>query len=223
MVVSGAHLLFLERLWNKLPLPFFKQTGLFLFLVFYALITHLHPPVVRSLFSFFLFQINRRFKLFWSQALITHLSGILCLFYSPQWIHSVSLHLSWLAGLAQTFSTSSIKRSLFTYIIVFPIISQWQFLHPLTVLINWLAAPVIGFVLLPLSFMTVAFPFLQGFSDRVWEGMFFILKFFNRMLPDFGWQPDLSVFKEYIWFYIGCVFLTVCLSGIWSKRLGWRF
>ena len=142
MVVSGAHLMFLEKLWIKLPLPFFKKSGLFFFLLFYALITQLHPPVVRALFSFFLFQMSRSYKFFWNHPFVTHLSGILCLMCSPQWIHSLSLQLSWLAALAQGTSSSSFKRAFFTYIIVFPIVSQWQFLHPLTVLINWLAAPV---------------------------------------------------------------------------------
>ena len=219
MVVSGAHLLFLERLWIKLPLPFFKKTGLSFFLVFYALITHLHPPVLRALFSFFLFQLSQSQKLFWSQSVITHLSGFLCLFYSPQWTHSLSLQLSWLASLAQGLSSSSLVKALCTYVIVFPIISQWQFLHPLTVLINWLIAPLIGFFLLPLSFITAFLPFLQFVNDKIWDFIFFLLTFINQLLPDF---PRLSTFqqfqKEYIWLYINCIFLISYLINIWSKR-----
>ena len=222
MVVSGAHLLFLEKLWIKLPLPFFKKSGLFIFLVFYALITQLHPPVVRALFSFFLFQLSRSYKFFWSHPLVTHLSGILCLIYSPHWVHSLSLKLSWLAALAQGISSSPFKRALFTYVIVFPIVSQWQFLHPLTVLINWLAAPFIGFIMLPLSFVTALFSFLQPFSDSLWETLFFILTRLNRILPD---GPEFSVFQQFqdlIWFYIGVVFLISYTINIWSRRMGKR-
>ena len=222
MVVSGAHLLFLEKLWTKLPLPVFKKSGLFFFLIFYALITELHPPVVRALFSFFLFQLSQNHKLFWGHFLITHLSGVLCLFYSPYWIRSISLQLSWLASLAHGTSSSSLKKAFLTYIIVFPIVSQWQFLHPLTVFINWSLAPLIGFVLLPLSFITAFFPFFQPFSDKVWNFVFFILKWANQLMPDW---PRLSIFKQFqgfMWFYIGGVFLISCVVNIWAKRMGKR-
>ena len=219
MVVSGAHLLFLEKLWMKLSLPFFKKSGLFVFLVLYALVTHLHPPVVRALFSFFLFQMSQSFKLFWGQPLVTHLSGLLCLVYSPYWIHSLSLQLSWLASLAHGISASPLKKAFFTYIIVFPIVSQWQFLHPLTVLINWLAAPFLGFVLLPLSFVAALFPFFQAFGDRAWDLVFFVLRSVSRTLPD---GPQMSFFQNFqglIWFYVAAVFLISFTVNVWGKRL----
>lgn len=220
MVVSGAHLIFMEKLWMKCPLPFFKKTGLFLFIVFYALITHLHPPVVRALFSFFLFQLSHSGKLFWSHSLVTQFSGVFCLIYSPHWIHSLSLQLSWLAALAYGMSSSSVKKALIIYVVVFPFVSQWQFLHPLTVLINWLLAPLIGFILLPLSFVTALFSFLQPVSDTVWNFIFFILKGASHLLPDL---PRLSFFQklqEYTWLYIGSVFLISHITAIWRKRTG---
>lgn len=218
MVVSGAHLIFMEKLWMKCPLPFFKKTGLFLFIVLYALITHLHPPVVRALFSFFLFQLSHSGKLFWSHSFVTQFSGILCLIHSPHWIHSSSLQLSWLAALAYGISSSPVKKAFIVYIVVFPLISQWQFLHPLTVLINWLLAPVIGFILLPLSFITALFSFLQPLSDTIWSSIFIILKWVSELLPNL---PKLSIFKnlrEYTWVYIGSMFLISHTIAIWFKR-----
>ena len=52
MVVSGAHLLFLERLWKSINLPFFRTGGILFLLILYALTANLHPPVLRALFSF---------------------------------------------------------------------------------------------------------------------------------------------------------------------------
>lgn len=220
MVVSGAHLIFMEKLWMKCPLPFFKKTGLFFLIVFYALITHLHPPVVRALFSFFLFQMSHSKKLFWSHPLVTQLSGIFCLIYSPQWISSFSLQLSWLAALAYGISSSPLKKAFIIYLVAFPLISQWQFLHPLTVLVNWLLSPIIGFIMLPLSFVTALFSFLQPLSDTVWSLIFLILKWISGLLPDLPKPSFFQNAREYIWLYIASVFLLSHITAIWLKRTG---
>ena len=221
MTVSGAHLLFMERLWIKLPLPFLKKTWIFLFLIFYALITDLHPPVVRALFAFFLFQLSHSYKLCWSHPLVTHLSGALCLFYSPHWIHSVSLQLSWLASLAYGISSFALMRALTIYIIVLPVVSQWSFLHPLTAFVNWSLAPLVGALLLPLSFAAAVLPFLLPLSDAAFSALFLLLKEIVRLLPDLPRLKSFRVFvDDFIWIYIGAVFILSCLASVWSRRTG---
>ena len=217
MVVSGAHLLFLEKLWKNLNPPLFQTAGIIILLTLYALTANLHPPVLRALFSFLLLKINTSYKLFWNSSLITHFSGILCLIYSPSWVFSPSLHLSWLASLAQNSSPSRLKKSLLTYMIVLPICNRWQFLHPFTVFINWALAPFIGSVLFPLSLLTILFHPLCPLVDTLWTGVLNLLSLFQMFLPHFHlikWHIP----ENGIWIYILLVFAIIEMTSVHKKR-----
>ena len=217
MVVSGAHLLFLERLWKNLNLPLFQSAGVIFLLTLYALTAKFHPPVLRALFVFLLLKISYSYKLFWSPSLITHLSGVLCLIHSPSWIFSPSLHLSWLASLAQNISPSQLKKSLLTYIIILPVCNRWQFLHPFTVFINWIAAPFIGSVLFPCSLLTILFHPLCPLTDKIWEGVLTLLFLFQKFIPHFHlikWHIP----EQGIWIYILSVFIVIEIVSVYQKR-----
>lgn len=218
MVVSGAHLLFLEKFWKKVNPPFFQTGGIIILLTLYTLTANLHPPVLRALFSFLLLKISSSYKLFWNSFLITHLSGILCLIYSPSWVFSPSLHLSWLASLSQNASPSRLKKSLLTYIIILPICNRWQFLHPFTVFINWIIAPFIGAVLFPLSLLTILFPPVHFITDKLWTGILKFLSLFQMFLPDFH-LIKWSVPESGVWIYILLVFIVLQISSIYKKRI----
>ena len=217
MVVSGAHLLFLEKLWKNLNPPLFQASGIICLLTLYALTANFHPPVLRALFSFLLLKISGSYKLFWSPTLITHLSGILCLIHSPSWVFSPSLHLSWIASLAQHLSPSRLKKSLLTYLIILPVCNRWQFLHPFTVFINWILAPFIGSVLFPLSLLTVLFHPLSPMTDKLWKGILNGLSFFQMFIPHFHlikWHIP----EKGIWIYILLVFFIIEITSVYKKR-----
>lgn len=218
-VVSGAHLLFLERFWKHLPLPkFLKNQGLFIVLILYAFACHLYPPVMRALFSFFIFQFSRSLKLFWNAHFITLLSGILCLIYKPSWIYSFSLQLSLLACFLQNISISSIKKSFFIYIFILPVINRWQALHPLTVLINWAFTPLIGSLLFPLSFLSPFFPPVYMITDFLWLIVLQVLKvtnFFPSQSPLMKW----FIPKEWMWLYVSFVCFFVFIINFLKKNL----
>ena len=217
MVVSGAHLLFLEAAWRKTPLPpKIKTPALVLLLIVYALAARMNPPVMRALFGFFLFRISQSCKLFWSAGMRIHISGLLCLLYQPAWARSSSLQLSWLASLAQNHSTS-LKRAFVTYLFILPIISRWQSLPPLTVIINWLLAPLIGSLLFPLSFLGAAFPPLRAVCDCLWEALFLFLRLFEgwpRVSPLQGW----SLPPEWTWEYLALIFLVMHVVETYRRR-----
>ena len=191
-VISGAHLLFLESLWLKLPLPKnIKNKTLSLFLVLYALTGRFQPPVLRALFSVFFLQISQKLKLFWSPTGITLLSALACLIYNKEWVNSISLQLSVLASLVYSVPKSSLKKAFFIYLSLLPLLNHWQSLHPLTVLINWILAPVISGLLFPLSFLSPFLPFLYKLSDFLWLIFlkllelvkFFTLRNFSNKIP----------------------------------------
>ena len=217
-VVSGAHLIFLENLWLKLPLPkTIKNNGLSLFLIFYALINQFQPPVLRALFSVFFRQISQKLKLFWSPEGVTLLSALACLVYNKEWINSSSLQLSVLASLIYSIPKSSLKKAFFIYLALLPILNRWQSLHPLTVLINWILAPVISGFLFPLSFLSPFLPFLYKINDFLWM-LFLKLLEIAKFLP-----PDTALIKyqlpkDWTWFYILFVFFLLSLFKKLRRR-----
>ena len=217
-VVSGAHLLFLENLYLKLPLPKpIKNGGLCFFLILYALASQFQPPVVRALFSFFLLQFSQRLKLFWSATGRTLLSALFCLIYNKDWIDSGSLQLSVLASLVYSVPKSSLKKAFFIYLFLLPFLNRWQSLHPLTVLINWILAPVISGLLFPLSFLSPFLPFLYKISDFLWL-------VFLRLLEGVKFLPaDTALIKyqlpeKWTWFYI--LFIFFVLSAFKKLKRG---
>ena len=202
MVISGAHLIFLEYWLSKLPFPSkFKKLFLSVALIIYALISLLHPPVLRALFAFFLRQFSEKNHLFWGPFQITLLSAVLCCFYVPNAKDSFSLQLSVLATLLFHFCKDALFRSFVIYLFVLPIINHFHELSSLSVLINWILAPFISSLLFPLSFLTVFCPFLYPFTDSLW---FFFLKALKltELLPFqysfFSWALP----RQWIWFYI---------------------
>ncbi len=217
-VVSGAHLLFLEKFWKKLPLPVFLKTyGVFVILILYALISRMYPPVTRALFSFFLFRLSQSLKLFWSAGGITLLSGILCLIYQPRWADSFSLQLSLLASLLYSLPTNSIKKCFFIYVFILPVVNRWQALHPLTVLLNWTLAPLIASLLFPLSFLSPMIPILYPVTDFLWAFPIQVLKI-AKLFPSESPLMQWFIPKEWIWPYIGFVCFVIFIFGFFQKK-----
>ena len=224
MVVSGAHLIFLERFLNKLPLGKIKTPVICLTLVFYSLMSGLNPPVLRALFSFFLFNFSKHFKLFWSSFLVSFLSVLLCLLFDPSLSSSQSLMLSFLATFLQAVPVSFFKKCFLIYVFVSPIINQWQVLSPLTIFVNWSLAPFLGAVLFPLTFLSPFFPPLCFVADFLWGLVIKALKI-TEIFPSL---PDFLIFimpERYLWLYIlGVCFIVYLVSlRIKRKRLYPRF
>ena len=218
-VISGAHLLFLESFWKKLPLPqFLKTHGLFVILILYALASHLHPPVLRALFAFFLFRLSQSLKLFWNANFITLLSAVFCLTYKPSLVHSFSLQLSLLACFLQNISTNSIKKCFFIYLFILPIVNRWQALHPLTILINWTLAPIVSGWLFPLSFLSPFFPVLYTLTDSLWAFTLQALKLV-KFLPSQSPLIKWSIPKEWIWPYIALTGLIVFVINCFKRKI----
>ncbi len=216
MVISGAHLLFLEKFWKILPLPYkIKKLSLYLILILYTLGASLYPPVTRALFAFCLFRFSESKKLFLSSTFVTHLSGFLCLIYNPSWVHSSSLQLSWLASLSQNTKTS-LKKCILTYFIILPIINRWQELHYLTIIINWLISPLIGAILFPLSFLSVLFHPLHFLTDKLWNIIFDILQIVKFFPPSISFL-NFSVPKNWTWLYISFTLLIFYIINSYKR------
>ncbi len=216
MIISGAHLLFLEKFWKKLPLPYMVKTlSLYFILTLYTLGALLHPPITRALFSFCLFRFSESKKLFLNSNIVTHLSGFLCLIYNPSWINSTSLQLSWLASLSQNAKTS-LRKCFLTYFIILPIINRWQEIHYITIIINWLFAPLIGAILFPLSFLSAFFHPLHFLTDTLWDIIFNILQIV-KLFPSSISSLKFSIPVKWTWLYISSTILIFYIMDSYKR------
>ena len=219
MVISGAHLIFIEKAFGCFPKFPFKNFILCVLLCLYALSAGLRPPVLRALFSLLLVYSIRRFKGFMSPYLRVQISGLLCLVCEGGWYQSLSLQLSWLASMGMCRRDfSRLKSCTLTYLLLLPIISQWGGSHPLSILVNWLVAPLASCLLLPLSFLSLLFPSFRFVTDRLWT---WFIEGLNRLQPlmenqDVIWLPRLSSFQ--IWLYIVVVFMVLQMALTAHRR-----
>lgn len=219
MVISGAHLIFMEKTWNLLPSFRFKNILLVLFLLIYSMGTGLNPPILRALFSLLLARINKNLKLFWSPYIRVQISGLLCLLCQGSWFHSLSLQLSWIASMGMSnHQLSRLHSCILTFVLILPIVSQWGGLHPLSIVANWLITPFISCLLLPFSLLTIPFPFLRLFTDKIWEQFIQIMNLLKPLMENKGIELSWSFSSFQRWVYICLIFITLQLLFVYFRR-----
>lgn len=156
-VVSGAHLLLIERLLLRSKI----NSGIILStLVLYAFACNLGAPVVRCLLAFGLnfFLISKNIR--WPAHFRLLLIGLAALCFNFNWINSISLQMSWLAAFLvmlgeKIFTSRSLlfKQSLF-FVTLLPTVVYFQIPGAGTILLNMMLAPWLEFVLFPLGLCT---------------------------------------------------------------------
>ena len=171
MVVSGAHLMFLEKSLNIFPQWKYKKILTLWILSFYTLFTQMNPPILRALVSIFLREFSQKFSLHWDSYYRLILSGLICLTLNPYWITSTSLQLSLVGTLAFSYSQHSrLMAQFLSFAFIVPLISQWSALHPLSILLNWILFPFFSAIIFPFSLLSflfpVFYPLTQFFMDR---------------------------------------------------------
>lgn len=135
IVVSGTHLVLLDRLL-QIALPRRLRFLNPLFLGFFCLMSSWQAPVVRAWLQSC---VRRKSE---SETAAALNAWLLCLALHPQWIHSLSLHLSAAAGLAliprrRTRTGASLQVLAF----LFPLLAGWAPLHPSVSIIAVFLAP----------------------------------------------------------------------------------
>ena len=219
MVISGSHLIFIEKTWSLLPRFRFKNLLLTLFLLIYSMSAGLKPPVLRALFSLLLSKINREMKLFWSPYTRVFISGLLCLLFNNTWVSSLSLQLSWLASLGMSnHRISKLKSCFLTFIFLLPIISQWGGLSPLSIILNWLITPLVSGLLLPLSFLTLLFPFLHPLPNELWQGFIHISQYLQPIMENYRSELNWSLNFFERWIYICLLSILLQVYCVYSFR-----
>lgn len=206
IVVSGSHLVFIEQILSIIFQNFRWSFGLKIFvLAAFALFTGFQPPVVRALCSNLIDKFQTSNKLFWSPPAITYIAGLVVLMFAPKWWSSISLQLSWVAALAlQTVSASTsyfrLKQQLAVFVLMFPLLMQFAPPHPISIVFNVVAGPIIGAILFPVSALTLISADWFWFVDDLWNLFFRAL---HITVPDLPMQTPMKLGSPiWIWLYI---------------------
>lgn len=173
-VVSGAHLLFIEKfLQNFNDGKKFSFAIIFSVLFGYGLMCSLNPPVTRCLISIaianFLFKKNIR----WPPQLYVFYSGLIALVINPLWIDSLSLQMSWLAAFTVSYAGEVFKNSVFLrqfifFLLLYPAVMWFQVVSPGVILANVFLGPALEFILFPAALLTwAAHPFTPIFDNLI--------------------------------------------------------
>lgn len=206
-VVSGAHLILLEKILEKFKL---SRLMIFLFILIYSFACGLNAPVVRCLFAFTLNLYLSAKKIHWPAQFKLLIVGILTLSFNYNWISSLSLQMSWIAAflviLGENFFKQSsllFKQSLF-FLALTPTVVFFQIPHPVVILLNIILAPVLEFVLFPLGLLVWFFNFLNPLFDA-------LMHLFNTVLTglELDFQMQLKDMPPDLIFYNWCLILLL--------------
>lgn len=178
-VVSGSHLKILQQMISYLlcnrfySLTKFLQLTLFTFLFFYCAICQFNPPIFRSFMALLLSAGLEKYYLRCKAENLILLSGLICLGLSPKWINSLSLQMSWIAGLTLiVISIFFAKTSAFFQNSIFYLnfLTTFNFIgipQPLSIGVSTLLTKFLEYFLFPLALAVYIFPFLGRLFDLV--------------------------------------------------------
>jgi len=192
MVVSGAHLLFLESLLSRAP----RRVRLPC-LFFYCWFTGFGAPVVRA-FAHRVVQTFLQPK-GWSGIQIEAAAVTLTLALWPSWLLSRSLQMSWMCALALSLPRILRPAALDQAVKAYALLFVFAGAPLLSIAWNTLLAPLVGVILFPLCLSVLLFPWLSGPVDLVWDLFLWILRWGPKGNPqqwfisskDLFWLPPL--------------------------------
>ncbi|MGE0762014.1 MAG: ComEC/Rec2 family competence protein [Bdellovibrionales bacterium] len=218
LVVSGAHLAFFAAWLKPLRHQRFGNLMIFLLLGLYTLTCGAQPPVFRALLQWLCMERRQSLGVHSHIFLLTWLSGILCLSLVPSWIHSLSFWLSWLAALACQLAMhlrlSAGPAALLIHGLMLPGLLSLGAAHPVSVLNNWLFAPLLSSFLFPLCLLTCLFSPLAWVSDFIWSLLIQVLSPLNQLIETTPIESGRGAFIA----YVVIVQIVLWQGWIWWQR-----
>lgn len=169
LVVSGAHLVFVERLVGRRTKFRLPALGL------YCWLTGFGAPVLRA-FARRLCHLGLE-RCGWSRLQVEAAATLLLLLVYPPFLSSRSFLMSWLCALALLLPGvplprwRGLDRSLKVYLFLFPFCPN----SPLAILWNCLIAPFVGEILFPACLLAFVCPWFTWLSDSVWRALLWML------------------------------------------------
>jgi ComEC/Rec2-related protein len=200
-VVSGAHLIFIEKLLTGLKIGY--RPLLLLILFFYALVAGMNAPVMRAfvniLFIYWLSESTNS----WPTLIISLISGLSTIFLFPQFLLSQSFYLSWACSLilllCQNFSRNKKSQttmisSVAIYFGLIPFLISLGIPHPISIFINLLFNSVFSIFLFPITVLSMFFSQLRPLCLFLWENLF---RLFELIGHEISPMPSIGRFHAF--------------------------
>lgn len=223
IVVSGAHLIFLNQILEILFFFFSEKLRFrisFFFLFFYSLFSGLNPPVVRALATLVVRAANLHNRWRWSEPQVSLVSGLSLLALFPAWWGSLSFLMSWTAAVGLSLCRGSFEKCALVYLLMLAPLSSIQVLSPLTIFMNWLFAPIIGFLILPFSLLPFLWHPLAHLSDVVWMVLLTAVSWSQPIMASVG--PMIFFSRGTSWFLLFSWQALACTLEIRRRRSDWK-
>lgn len=195
--ISGMHVGLLTLVISKLLMKLnIKEKYIFiiisLFLFFYLFITGVSPSILRAIFFYLFFSINKIYNFNIKGVNIFLLIFSISLLVNPYYIHEVSFLYSYTISFSillvgnKISNGSYFKRlfltSLISFIVSFPItIYFFNQINILSVFYNMLFVPFISMIVFPLSIITYIIPFFEPIFNVFISLMEFLALKFNSI------------------------------------------
>lgn len=218
--ISGMHIGLLTLVISKLLMKLnIKEKYIFiiisLFLFFYLFITGVSPSILRAIFFYLFFSLNKIYNLNIKWVNIFMLIFSISLLVNPYYIHEVSFLYSYTISFSillvgnKISNGSYFKRlfltSLISFIVSFPItIYFFNQINILSVFYNMLFVPFISMIVFPLSIITYIIPFFEPIFNVFISLMEFLALKFNSISFSKLIFPSLSRYY-YILYIIGVI------------------
>lgn len=195
--ISGMHIGLLTLVISKLLMKLnIKEKYIFiiisLFLFFYLFITGVSPSILRAIFFYLFFSLNKIYNFNIKGVNIFLLIFSISLLVNPYYIHEVSFLYSYTISFSillvgnKISNGSYFKRlfltSLISFIVSFPItIYFFNQINILSVFYNMLFVPFISMIVFPLSIITYIIPFFEPIFNVFISLMEFLALKFNSI------------------------------------------
>ncbi len=210
LVVSGSHLILISKFnsWKALEIPI---------LLAYSAMVGLQPPVVRSLLQILIQKLLTRYGVKHTAWNVVFLSGLVTWSLQASWISSLSFQLSWFCALilSITQGRSLLFRSTAIYLCTSIILCQFQWPHPVGILMNIFVAPLMGVVLFPISALSLLIHSLAPAVDWIWFLLLKLCECISSGIIMFPRQPSNLL---YIWMVIWFLHFYVHLRSVLEPR-----
>lgn len=195
--ISGMHVGLLTLVISKLLMKLnIKEKYIFiiisLFLFFYLFITGVSPSILRAIFFYLFFSLNKIYNFNIKGVNIFLLIFSISLLVNPYYIHEVSFLYSYTISFSLLLVGNKINNgsyfkrlfltSLISFIVSFPItIYFFNQINILSVFYNMLFVPLISMVVFPLSIITYIIPFFEPIFNIFISLMEFLALKFNSI------------------------------------------
>jgi competence protein ComEC len=229
--ISGSHITFLSIiiLWilKRIKVEENKRYyTVILFLLFYMFLTDYAGSVLRSVIFFILISLNKMYYFNVKTVNILLLTLFILLLTKPGLLYDIGFQFSFIISLYLIMYQSTISKttnyikesfviSLISFLVSIPIcINNFFQINLLSVLINLFFVPYVSFILFPLSFLSLLFPFL----DHILLIFVNILENISIFLSNIKIGEIILAKPPFIVLVLYYVFITIGINGLFNKK-----